>query len=160
MNPKRRAIVSGLLSDDSAKASPVQAENEGPFVIPVVEEYLQASKKLVTTGVVRIHKSVHERQVPISESLGSETIDVERVPMNVVVESAPGIRTEGDVMVIPVLEEVLVTTKQLRLVEEVRITKRPSTRIYEENVTVRAEEITVERHAPASSNEAGEERLD
>jgi uncharacterized protein (TIGR02271 family) len=152
--------VSDLITDDRGTASPIRAENEGPFVIPVVEEYLLASKKVVTTGVVRIHKSVHEREVLISEPLDSETIDVERVPMNVFVESAPTIRTEGDVTVIPVVEEVLVTTKRLRLVEEVRITKRPSTRIYQESAIVRSEEIAVERHAPLGSNEAGEERLD
>jgi stress response protein YsnF len=110
--------------------------------------------------VVHIHKSVHEREVLISEPLDSETVDVEPIPMNVFVETAPGIRTEGDVTVIPVLEEVLVTRKQLRLVEEVRITKRPSTRIFQENAILRSEEITVERHAPVSSNEAGEERPD
>lgn len=160
MNFKAEAIVSDLITNDSDKASPIPAENEGPFVIPVVEEYLQASKRLVATGVVRIHKSVHEREVLISEPLDSEIINVEHVPMNVFVESAPAIRTEGDVTVIPVLEEVLVTRKQLRLVEEVRITKRLSTKIYQENAILRSEEIAVERHAPVSSNEAGEERLD
>jgi stress response protein YsnF len=152
--------VSDLIPEGSAIAASIQAENPGPLVIPVVEEYLQTSKKFVTTGVVRIHKSVREREVLISESLDSEAIDVQRVPMNVLVESAPAIRTEGDVTVIPVLEEVLVTRKQLRLVEEIRITKRPSTRIYEGNAILRSEDIAVERYAPAGSNEAGEERLD
>ena len=152
--------MSELISNESRKDSPIQAENEGPFVIPVIEEYVQVSKELVTTGVVRIHKSIQEREVLLSEPLESETVDVERVPMNVFVESAPAIRTEGDVTVIPVLEEVLVTKKQLRLVEEVRITRRASTRIYQENAILRSEEITVERHATAKSNEAGEERLD
>ncbi len=150
--------MSDVIADDREKGSPILAENDRSLVIPVVEEYLQASKKVVTTGVVRIHKSVHEREVLISEPLDSETIDVERVPMNVLVESAPAIRTEGDVTVIPVLEEVLVTVKQLRLVEEVRITRRTSTRIYQENAILRSEEIAVDRHAPVSSKEAGEER--
>jgi len=52
-----------------------------------------------------------------------------------------------------------VTRKELRLVEEVRITKRPSTRIYQENATLRSEEIAVDRDSPVSSNEAGKERL-
>jgi len=151
--------VSHLISDGSGNDSSSQTDKERSFVIPVIEESLQVSKDIVTTGVVRIHKSVHEHQVLISEALESETIDVERVPMNVLVESAPAIRTEGDVTVIPVLEEVLVTRKELRLVEEVRITKRPSTRIYQENATLRSEEIAVDRYSPVSSNEAGKERL-
>lgn len=138
----------------------MRGNKEKPLIIPVAEEYLQVSKEVVTTGVVRIDKYLHEREVLISEPLDSETVEVERVPMNVIVESVPAFRTEGDVTVIPVVEEVLVTTKKLRLIEEIRITKRRSTRIYQETAVLRSEELQVERRAPVSSNEAGEERLD
>jgi len=145
--------------DDHLEESPTRAGNDQSFVIPVIEEYLQASKRLVTTGVVRIDKTVREREVVVTEPLNTETVDIERIPMNVIVEAAPGIRTEGDVTVVPVVEEVLVTTKQLRLVEEVRITRRRATTIHEHAETLRSEEVTVERQAAESFNEAGEERL-
>jgi stress response protein YsnF len=58
------------------------------------------------------------------------------------------------------LEEVLVTTKQLRLVEEVRITRVRSTNVHRQNVTLRAEDVSVDRQAPLSSTKAAEERLD
>jgi stress response protein YsnF len=80
--------------------------------------------------------------------------------MDVIVDGPLPVRTEGDLTVIPVVEEVLVTAKQLRLVEEVRITRVRSTNVHHQNVTLRAEDIAVERHAPVSSMKAGEERLD
>ena len=151
--------MSDIASDDLNASLSVQAQND-TFVIPVIEESLDVSKGVVETGVVRIHKSVREHQVVISEPLTSETVHVERVPMDVIVDGPLPIRTEGDVTVIPVVEEVLVTTKQLRLVEEVRITRVRSTNVHHQNVTLRAEDVDVERHAPVSSVKADGERLD
>lgn len=151
--------MSDIASDDRNESPAVPAQNE-TLVIPVIEESLDISKGVVETGVVRVHKSVREHEVVISEPLTSETVHVERVPMDVIVDGPLPVRTEGDVTVIPVVQEVLVTTKQLRLVEEVRITRLRSTNVHNQNVTLRAEDITVERHAPVSSIKADEERLD
>ena len=151
--------MSDIASDDRDESSSFRSQNE-TLVIPVIEESLDVSKGVVETGVVRVHKSVREHEVVISEPLTSETVHVERVPMDVIVDGPLPVRTEGDVTVIPVVEEVLVTTKQLRLVEEVRITRVRSTNVYHQNVKLRAEDIDVERHAPASSLKADQERLD
>jgi uncharacterized protein (TIGR02271 family) len=152
--------VSGLVSDDRDEGLFDRPANETTLVIPVIEESLDISKELVETGVVRVHKSVREHEVAISEPLTSETVRVERVPMDVIVDRVPAVRTEGDLTVIPVVEEVLVTTKQLRLVEEVRITRVRSTHVHQQNVTLRAEDVTVERQGAQTSTKAGEERLD
>ncbi len=152
--------MSGLVSDDRDESLFDRPANETTLVIPVIEESLDISKELVETGVVRVHKSVREHEVAISEPLTSETVRVERVPMDVIVDRAPAVRTEGDLTVIPVVEEVLVTTKQLRLVEEVRITRVRSTHVHQQNVTLRAEDVTVERQGAQTSTKAGEERLD
>jgi len=151
--------VSDIASDDRNESSSLRSQDER-LVIPIIEEFLDISKGVVETGVVRVHKSVREHQVVISEPLTSETVHVERVHMDVIVDGPLPVRTEGDVTVIPVLEEVLVTTKQLRLVEEVRITRVRSTNVQHQNVTLRAEDIDVERHAPVSSMKADGERPD
>ena len=54
-------------------------------------------------------------------------------------------RQEGDVLVIPVLEEVIVLQKRLMLKEEIRITKRSQQTIEPQVVTLRREEIVVEQ---------------
>jgi uncharacterized protein (TIGR02271 family) len=151
--------VSDIASDDRNESSSFESQNE-TLVIPVIEESLDVSKGVVETGVVRVHKSVREHEVVVSEPLTSETVHVERVPMDVIIDGPLPVRTEGNVTVIPVVEEVLVTTKQLRLVEEVRITRVRSTNVHHQNVTLRAEDIHVERQAALSSTKADEERQD
>ena len=56
-----------------------------------------------------------------------ETVEVTRVPIDKVVETAPEIRTDGDVTIVPVLEEVLVVEKRLVLKEELHIRRRVET---------------------------------
>ena len=122
-----------------------QSKNPEELVVPVLKEELEVHKELRKTGTVRVRKTVRELEEVVNESLSSETVDVERVPMDLIVDSPPQVRTEGDVVIIPVVKEELVITKQLRVVEELRLTKRKSVSEYHENVTVRAEEVVVER---------------
>lgn len=122
-----------------------QSKNIEELVMPVLREELEIHKELHKTGTVRIHKTVRELEEVVSESLASETVDIQRVPVNLVVDSLPQIRTEGEVMIIPVVKEELIVTKQLRVVEELRVTKRKSVSDYRESITVRAEEVVVER---------------
>lgn len=152
--------MSDVVSDDRNENPSIGEKLENTLVIPVIEERLDISKELLTTGLVHVQKSVHEHEVVISEPLTAETVHVERVPMDLIVESLPAVRTEGDVTVIPVVEEVLVTRKQLRLVEEVRITRVRSTSVHQENLTLRSEKVTVDRQTPLTSKQAGKERLD
>lgn len=133
------------LSTQGAQDLISQSRTAEELIIPVLKEELEVHKELRKTGTVRIHKTVQELEEVVSESLTSETVDVQRIPMDLIVDSPPQVRTEGDVTIIPVVKEELIVTKQLRVVEELRVTKRKSTSDYRENVIVRAEEVTVER---------------
>jgi uncharacterized protein (TIGR02271 family) len=115
-------------------------------VIPVIEEQLQVGKRVVETGSVRVSKTVHEEEVNVETPVVVEKLDIERIPINQYVESAPpAVRYEGDVMIVPILEEVVVVQKRLRLVEELRITKRQEHTQVSQPVILRREEVTVER---------------
>ncbi|MCM0044674.1 MAG: DUF2382 domain-containing protein, partial [Burkholderiaceae bacterium] len=48
-------------------------------------------------------------------------------------------------LVVPVLEEVLVVEKRLRLKEEIRITARATVRHATEQVVLRSEQVSIER---------------
>jgi stress response protein YsnF len=76
---------------------------------------------------------------------------VERMPVGRFVEAAPAIRQESDTTVYPVVVEVLVVEKRLRLVEEVRVTRRQATRHAREEIALRREEIAVEHVADSGS---------
>ena len=122
-----------------------QSKNIEDIVVPVLKEEIEVHKELRKTGTVRVRKTVHELEEVVSESLASETADVQRIPMDLIVDSPPQVRAEGDVMIISVVKEEVVVTKQWRVVEELRVTKRKSVSEYRENVTVRAEEVVIER---------------
>jgi uncharacterized protein (TIGR02271 family) len=113
-------------------------------VVPVIAEELNVEKRKVETGGVRIHKQVHTREEVVDQPLIREEVQVERVPINRVVEGPLPIRHEGETMIIPVLEEVLVVEKRLMLKEEVRITRRATETRQPQRVTLRAEEAVVE----------------
>jgi stress response protein YsnF len=124
-------------------------------VVPVVEEHASVSTRRVETAEVEIRASTRERLERVEAPLVVETVDVQRVPRNVVVEAMPAVRTEGDTTVIPVVEEELVVAKRLVLREEVHVTRRRTERRYVAEVPVATREVVVERHAPGASG-AGE----
>ena len=116
------------------------------LVIPVVEERLEVTRERIETGRVRIRKSVEAREVVVDDPLKRETIRVEHVPINqVVTGDVPQVREEGDVTVIPILEERIVTRTELVLVEEVRIHRDHSEYHDPQRVTLRKEVVAVER---------------
>src|SRR5215203_3726455 len=84
---------------------------QGALVVPVMEEQLKVGRKRVETGKVRITKVVNERRELIEEPVFGEDVEVKRVPINRVVDGPPPVRMEGDVMIIPLLEERVVTQK-------------------------------------------------
>lgn len=125
---------------------------EEPVVVPLLEETLHVGKRQVETGRVRIVKTVHEREEVIDEPLFREEIEVRRVPVDRIVGAVPSIRQEGNTMIIPVLEEVLVVEKRLRLKEEVHLIRHRVARRQSERVVLRHEEAAVERHRGATNH--------
>lgn len=119
------------------------------YVVPVIEEVLDVERRQVETGRVRIRKHVHERTELIDQPLLRDEVTVTRVPINRVLDQPVGVRQEGDTMIIPVLKEVLVVEKRLMLVEEVHITRQTTEIQQPQEVTLRREEVVVERIAPA-----------
>lgn len=113
-------------------------------VIPVLQETIRVSKREVETGRVVVRKTVSERDEAAEMLLKQTDVSVERVPVGRVVTEAPASRQEGDVLIIPVLEEVLVTEKRLVLKEELHIRKTTSERTAHEVVRLRTENVLIE----------------
>lgn len=129
-------------------AETIQDGTNQTIVIPLIEEELLIKNRQVETGKVRIKKIVQEKQELVDVPLVSEEIEVKRVPINRPVDSPVAVRTEGDTLIISLLEEVFVVQKQLLLKEEVHITTKRSERHQLEQVTLRREEVIVEPVAP------------
>ena len=127
-------------------------------VVPIVQEELHIGKQKVETGRVRLTKTVQEREVMVSEPSMQEDIQIERVPVNRWLTEPASVRYEGDIMIIPVMEEVPVVEKRLRLKEELRVTKRQITTQRTEAVRLRTEEVQVERIPAQSRTDATSDR--
>ena len=113
--------------------------------IPVVEETVAVDKRQKVTGVVRARTETREHAVVVDEPMLSEQVEVERVPMDRFIDRPVSVRQEGDTTIIPVFEEVVVVEKRLKLVEELRITKRRTIKHEPQTITLRRQDAVVER---------------
>jgi uncharacterized protein (TIGR02271 family) len=125
-------------------------------VIPLAVEELAISKRVVETGRVRIARVTHEREQQINELLSSESIDISRRPIGQHIDAMPAVREEGDTIVIPIVEEVLVLERRLILKEEVRVRRVRTTKSHQESVVLRHQEAVVTRLSaePAIASES------
>jgi uncharacterized protein (TIGR02271 family) len=114
----------------------------------VFREEVQVDKRSVDTGRgVRIHKTVAEHPCHIDERLLRDEVEVTHVPVDRIVplDAAPATRYEGETLVVPILEEVLVVERRVRIKEELRITRTRREEHHAETVMLKAEQVSVER---------------
>jgi uncharacterized protein (TIGR02271 family) len=116
-----------------------------PETIEVVSEEAVIEKRDVVTGKVRVSTRTHTETEMVAAVLNEDTVSVERVAINQEVATAPSIRTEGDVTIIPVLEEILVVEKRLLLREELHVRRSVSQTTVEAPVELRRQTAQVER---------------
>ncbi|MFL5025190.1 MAG: YsnF/AvaK domain-containing protein [Microvirga sp.] len=114
-------------------------------VIALAEEEVRLDKRMVTTGKVRVRTIVDVETELAKATLDGETVEVTRIPIDRIVDQAPGIRVEDNVTIIPVLEEVLIVEKRLVLKEEVHIRKLATTEDVEIPVELRKQHAVIER---------------
>ena len=121
-------------------------------IIPIVAERVEVGKRTVKAGKVRVRKTVEVGDEVVDTPLSRDELDVERVPIDRIVEGPVPIRQEGDTIIVPILEEELVVQVRVRLREEIRIRRKTVETRDVRTVSVRKEVATVER-VPASSGE-------
>ena len=122
-----------------------------PVEIPVVEEKIEVSRRVVETGgAVRIRKAVHEDHVSITEPLRRDSVEITRKSIGREVDGPVPVRHDGDVTIYPVVLERLVTSKQLVLVEEIHVRRVPHVDHLTMDIALRREEAIVERRLAGS----------
>lgn len=142
-------------SDGAAASAAPQRQADAPFVLPfgqtvtlpIIEETLDVRKVPVDRGGYRIEKRVEVHEQLVDELLRHERVEVERRPIGraLTAGEVPEAHYEGDTLVVPVIEEVLVTEKRLMLIEEVRITRTRGTHHDPQRIALRKEAIDIER---------------
>jgi uncharacterized protein (TIGR02271 family) len=137
--------VTNTSLNDSGTLDAGTAKTDRETVIPVFEEELSVAKRVVETARVQVSRVTHSHQQMVDELLQHEKVEVERVAIDRPIEAMPSIRQEGDVTIIPVVEEVLKVERRLVLKEEVHIRRIKQTERHQELVTLRKQEALVSR---------------
>ncbi len=121
------------------------ADHSRETVIPLFEEEVSVSRRVVPTSRVQISRVTHSHEHLVDELLERERVEVERVAIDKPIDHMPSVREEGDYLIFPVVEEVLKIERVLVLKEEVRIRRVKGTERYQERVTLRKQEAVVNR---------------
>jgi stress response protein YsnF len=129
---------------------------KGKRTLPLVEERATVVKSRTAQGFVRLKKRVNEQETQIDETLHGTEYEIRRVPCDLWIDGPVPVRTEGATTIYPVLHEIAVVTRRLKLVEEVHVTRRERVRSFTDSVPVRREEIAVERTEKREADHNGE----
>lgn len=146
MNPDSTPISAADEPGFAARADRLDSASRQPMVLPVIEEQVLIGREVVESGRLHIRKTVQQVEQPVHVTLQHDEVQVEHVPINKFVADdapLPDSRQEGDVLIVPILREVVVT--RVLLVEEIRISKRVIEEPFTSTVQLRQEQIQVER---------------
>ena len=128
----------GYQAETSARTG---AGTEG--TIEVAEERLKVGKRDVSHGRVKVRSYVVEDQVSEDVTLRREEVDVERRPVDRVVDNADAAFRDRTVEVEETAEEAVVA-KEARVVEEVDVSKHVETETETVSDTVRHTEVEID----------------
>ena len=131
--------------DQLKKAVTADPGGDARVVIPLYAEEMSVTKENRETGRVRVSTVTRQREELVDELLARERVEVETVTIGKLIEAIPPVRNDGDTIVVPVVEEVLVTERRLVLKEELRIRRVHTTERHQERVTLRRQEASILR---------------
>ncbi len=112
--------------------------------IPLAEEQLSVSKRQVERRV-RIRTVTEDIPASFTEELSGERIDIQHVTVERELDGPAEIRFEGELMIIPVVEERLIIEKRLFLVEEVHVRRITEVETIERPVMLKRQRVVVDR---------------
>jgi uncharacterized protein (TIGR02271 family) len=126
------------------------------IVVPLHVEELSVSKRVVQKGRVQVARVTRQHEQLVDELLAREHVEIERIAVGRPVDAMPPVREDGDTIIIPIVEEVLVIERRLVLKEEVRIRKVRDTERHQERITLRKQEAVVTRLPAGNSTPPGD----
>ena len=141
-------MPNNIIENSNLDFEPVNsAQTETNTVLPIIQEEAVINKRVVETGKVTISKKISEHEEIVDVPLFQEKVDVERVPINKVVQERPAVRQDGETMIIPVVQEQVFYQKRLMLVEELHVRKQVVETHQPQKITLLKEEVEIKRSA-------------
>jgi uncharacterized protein (TIGR02271 family) len=117
-------------------------------VIPLVAESVSIERQQIEGDTIRLTVKTKTHEHLVDEPLTQQRVEMERIPIGRTIDVAPPVRTEGDTIIIPVVEEIVIVERRLVLKEEIILRRIQTSTRHRENVTVREQEAVIERTDP------------
>lgn len=115
------------------------------ITVPIIEEVATVSKRTVESGHVRVRTVVEESTHDIAAQLAREDIQIERPVVEREVSAAPAPYHEGDLLIIPIVEERAIVETRLFVIEEVVVRRVARFEDVQVPTTLRKMRAVVER---------------
>jgi stress response protein YsnF len=139
----------------SSGAAQSVAEKTG--VLRLLAEDATVSRQVLETGRVRVAKVTRTRDHLIDELLTNTRVEVDRVPIGRLIDTMPAIKEDGDLTIVPIVEETVVVERRLMLKEELHIRRVQTNERYQQTVKLRYQTAEVTRtpaQKPATDTDA------
>ncbi|HCW46534.1 MULTISPECIES: DUF2382 domain-containing protein [Mixta] len=129
------------------KIAPQQDEAEQHEIIPLAEEQAEVTTTRVVDRRIRIHRSTTTAEKLLETELWHEEVEIKHIAKNETLEEGyfPQVRQEGDVLIVPVIEEQVEIIRRHILKEEVHIHKLKKNEQFQQKVTLRSQEIEISK---------------
>ncbi len=138
VTPERGASCSPVPTEEARHGAEV-------ILLEVAAEELVVTRRRVDGALVRVATTTREREHQVDEELTHERVEVTHVPIGRAVDAVPPVREEGDVTILPVVEEVVVIERRLVLKEEIHIRRLRTTERHRETVVLREQDAVITR---------------
>jgi stress response protein YsnF len=123
----------------------ITESNQADIVLPVHKEEVTISRRVVAGDVVRISTVTEQREHLVDEPVFHERVEIEHVAIGREVDAVPDIVEDGDLTIIPVVEEIVVVQRRLMLKEELHVRRVRETSQHHEVVLLREQKAVVTR---------------
>lgn len=143
LNVDRRSVPRA----SAAVTATHRLKNSGSkLTIQAWEEVVDVQPRVVELGHLRVQKKIDEYLDEQTVRLRQDDVQVERVPIDEVVPEYIEPYMDGDVYVVPVIEEEVIIQRRLRLKEELRVHRNVVERDETVQTPFRRERVVVTEH--------------
>lgn len=122
-------------------------------ILALHSEDLVVGKRVVDRSIVRVATVTRSHDHLVEEELMHRRVEIVHVPMGYFVDAVPPVREEGDLTIMPVVEEIVIVERRLLFKEEVHIRRVRQTAQHVETVALRRQEAVVTRTPIATADE-------
>lgn len=115
--------------------------------LPLSEEHATLTKARVLDSRIRIERTTTSAAELLETELARDEVEIKHIAKNQLVEDdySAEVRYEGDLLIIPVIEERVEIIRRKILKEEVHIRKVKKVEPYQQNVLVRSQEVKIRK---------------